>query len=115
MNGTLSPGLFIIIIQQVNQVQGTPGRKEDQEITVKLKMSEANFILSALSGVKFRADSLMHAIVSQGDSQLQRPAMDDANLPVGISTEIDDAILEVFTPAWQKDQNSMQFDFSKKG
>jgi len=78
-------------------------------------MSEANFILSALSGVKFRADSLMQKVVAQGNSQLDRPVADANNLPVGISEEIDDKILEVFTPIWSKDQNAVQFDFSKKG
>lgn len=99
-------------------------REEDRVISLELKMSEANFIISALAGVKFRADALMNKIVDQGNPQLPKPtpsktatapAAPDVDLPVGISEEVDDAILAVFDPEWKEDQHQIEFDFSRPG
>lgn len=87
-------------------------KQVDREITVTMKMSEANFIISALAGVKFRADDLINKIVEQGNPQLPKP---NSELPVGISEEVDDKILALFSEEWNQKENNLEFDFSKPG
>lgn len=87
-------------------------KQKDLEITVTMKMSEANFIISALAGVKFRADNLINKLVEQGNPQLPKPNTD---LPVGISEIVDDKILALFSEEWNQKENNLEFDFSKPG
>lgn len=99
---------------------------QDLTIKVDLKMSEANMIIEALSHRKFAFEALINTIVDQGNKQLPKPARagnfrtddddkPDADFPVGLSEEVDDAILSLFSEEWHKDRSKFQFDTTKPG
>lgn len=94
-------------------------KKKDLNINFEMKMSEAQFIVDALAGVKFKADNLIEKLINQVNPHLPKVNEngDDVNedLPVGISEEMDDRILALFSEEWNKSDNNIDFDFSRKG
>ena len=94
-------------------------KKKDLNIKFEMKMSEAQFIVDALAGVKFKCDNLIEKLVGQVNPQLPKVNEngDDVaeELPVGISEEVDDKILALFSEEWNKGDNNIEFDFSQKG
>jgi hypothetical protein len=94
-------------------------KKQDLTIKFEMKMSEAQFIVDSLSHFKFKCDTLIENIVGQVNPHLPKPetANDEPNadLPIGISEEIDDKILALFSDEWNDKDDNLDFDFSRTG
>lgn len=95
---------------------------EDITIKVDLKMSEANMIIEALSARKFQFEALIQSIVNQGNPQLpvasragKFEAPTEEEFPIGLSEEVDEAILALFSEEYFKDKDKFTFDSSKPG
>lgn len=95
---------------------------EDITIKVDLKMSEANMIIEALSARKFRFEELIKSIIDQGNPQLpvasragKFEAPTEEEFPIGLSEEVDEAILALFSEEYFKDKSKFSFDTSKPG